>query len=158
MMIQGIIGLRWNSRTHKFLPSIEQSNIDVSDYPFDRRIDYWVKKGIHVEGKPNWIFIKIHTHGAREEDREVLLGKRCDDMYSYLESKYNDKKRYFLHYVSAREMYNIINAAVAGKKGNPNEYRDYLIPRYAYLPERDEGFLSRRGQKEFLSSKLFRKS
>lgn len=138
LLIQGIIGLRWKSRTHRFIPSIEQSNIDVSDFPFEGRIDYWVKKGVHVHGKRDWIFIKIHTHGAREEDRNILLGKGCDDMYSLLEAKYDDKKRFFLHYVSAREMYNVIKAAEAGKEGNPNNYRDYIIPRYVYLPKRSQ--------------------
>ena len=133
MLIQGVIGLRWRSRTHRFIPSIEQSNIDASDFPFDRRIDYWINKKVHVKGRPNWIFVKIHTHGAREEDRKILLGKDCDDMYTYLEEKYNDSKKFFLHYVSAREMYNIIKAAEADEDGDPNLYRDYLIPPYVYL-------------------------
>jgi len=136
MLIQGIIGLRWRSRTHRWLPSIEQSNISVSDVPFNRRVDYWVNRAISVAGKPNWIFIKVHAHGAREEDREVLLGSGCNDMYSYLESKYNDRKKYFLHYVSAREMYNIIKAAEFGKDGNANDFRNFIIPRYVYLPDR----------------------
>ena len=137
MLIQGIIGLRWKSRTHIFRPSIEQSNVDVSDQPFSERIDYWVKKGIQVKGKPEWIFIKIHTHGSREEDRELLLGQSCDSMFTYLESKYNDGKKYALHYVSAREMYNIVKAAEEGQSGNPDKYRNHLIPRYCYLPKRD---------------------
>jgi len=136
MLIQGVIGIRWKSRTQTFKPSIEQSNLDISDYPFPKRIDYWIKKGIHVKGKPEWIFIKIHTHGSREEDREVLLGKACDNMFSYLENRYNDGEKYALHYVSAREMFNIVKAAEAGQKGNPAQYRDYLLPRYLYLPER----------------------
>ncbi len=133
MLIQGIIGLRWKSRTHKEKPSIEQSNIDVKDFPFKSRVNYWVDKRIQVKGRPNWIFIKIHTHGAREVDWETLFGKPCDDMFRYLETKYNDGKKYFLHYVSAREMYNIIRAAEDGKDGSPNDYRDYEIPRYIYL-------------------------
>jgi hypothetical protein len=138
MLVQGIIGLRWKSRTKRFVPSIEQSNIDLNDYPFKARIDYWIRKGIHVKGKRNWIFIKIHTHGSREEDREVLLGKNkeCDEMFNYLESKYNDGLKYSLHYVSAREMYNIVRAAEAGESGNPAIYRDYVVPRYVCLPPR----------------------
>ena len=136
LLIQGIIGQRWKSRIHKFKPSIEQSNLDITDLPFAERIDYWVKKRVHVKGKPEWVFIKIHTHGAREEHREVLLGKGCDEMFSYLETKYNDGIKYFLHYVSAREMYNIIKAAEDGQNENPGKYRDYLVPRYRYLPER----------------------
>ena len=133
MLIQGIIGVRWKSRTHKFKPSIEQSNIDIKDYPFEARIDYWINKHIHITGKPNWIFVKIHTHGAREVDWDTLFGKLGENMYTYLETKYNDGKKYILHYVSAREMYNIIKAAEAGKDGNPDDYRDYEIPRYVYL-------------------------
>ena len=33
-----------------------------------------------------------------------------------------------LHYVTTREAYNIAKAAEAGKSGNPNDYRDYIIP------------------------------
>src|SRR5262249_32297077 len=33
-----------------------------------------------------------------------------------------------LHFVTAREAYNIVKAAEAGHSGNPNDYRDYLIP------------------------------
>ena len=138
LFIQGIIGLCWRSRMHLFKLSIEQSNISSDDFPSPARINYWVNKSIHVKGKPSWIFIKVHCHGAGaiERDREILLGKSFDDMCVYLESKYNDGKRYFLHYVSARELYNIVKAAEDGKEGNPNLYRDYIIPRYSYLPQK----------------------
>jgi hypothetical protein len=49
-------------------------------------------------------------------------------MHMHLERAYNDGERYVLHYVSAREVYNIIKAAEAGKQGNPNEYRDFILP------------------------------
>ena len=136
LCIQGILGLRWRSRTHRFYPSIEQSNINKSDFPFDKRIDYWVDKAIHVQGKPDWKFMKMHTHGAREREWDTLLGRPRDDMHSYLESKYNDGVNYVLHYVTAREMYNIVKAAEDGRDGNPNSYRDFLIPRYIYTPNR----------------------
>ncbi len=138
LFIQGIIGLRWASRTHLFKPSIEQSNISKKDVPFPARIDYWVNKSIHVKGKPDWLFIKIHGHGASADkaDREILLNKDSDRMFSYFEEEYNDMQQFFLHYVSAREMYNIVKAAERGEEGNPNRYRDYIIPRYSYLPVR----------------------
>jgi hypothetical protein len=34
-----------------------------------------------------------------------------------------------LHFVSAREMVNIIFAACDGREGNPGEYRDYRLKR-----------------------------
>ena len=141
LFIQGIIGIRWKSRARRFCPSIEQSNISASDLPFPERIDFWIKKGVHVAGKPEWIFVKIHGHGAssNKKDRDVLMDENVDRMFGYLEKEYNDMKNFFLHYVSAREMYNIIRAAEAGKKGNPNDFRDFEIPRYLYLPNRDVG-------------------
>lgn len=133
LLIQGIMGLRWKARTHKFKPSIEQSNISNGDKPFPERIDYWVNKHIHIKGKENWIFIKLHTHGAREDHWNAMLGEYADNMFSYLEANYNDGKKYILHYVSAREMYNIIKAAENCETGNPTDYRNYEIPRYIYL-------------------------
>jgi hypothetical protein len=56
-----------------------------------------------------------------------------DEAFSYLEKKYNDGSRYALHYVSAREAYNIAKAAEDGKVGNPNAYRDYIIKPYKAL-------------------------
>ena len=62
-------------------------------------------------------------------DIDTLLGEPTRKMYEYLASdKYNDGDNYAMHFVSAREMYNIVRAAEAGKTGNPNEYRDFIIP------------------------------
>lgn len=60
---------------------------------------------------------------------DVLLGKPIDDMFTYLENNYNDGENYVLHYVNSREMYNIVKAAEDDKDGNPNQYRDYILPR-----------------------------
>ena len=43
-------------------------------------------------------------------------------------TRYNDGKRWRLHYVTAREMYNIAIAAMDGRTGNPDSYRDYVLP------------------------------
>jgi len=133
LMIPGVIGFRWKSRTHRFRPSLEASNIDEIDYLFPGRIDFLVKNGIKIKGKPNWIFLKLHTHGAREDNRSAFWGEKGEAMFRYLEDKYNDGKKYILHYVTAREMYNIIKAAEAGREENPGLLRDFSIPKYNYL-------------------------
>jgi hypothetical protein len=133
LIIPGIIGFRWKSRTHKYKPSIEVSNLDKMDYPFPSRIDYWIKNALIIKGKPDWLFIKLHTHGCREVDFDSLFGVQAENMYGYLESKFNDKNKYFLHYVTAREMYNIIKAAEAGLSGDPNKYRNFAIDKYLYI-------------------------
>lgn len=119
--------------TGSFLTSIEANAAAIgSKFSFtNRRVDILVKAGIHVKGKNNWIVIKTHTHGAVND--KIVLGDDMDKVYSYLETKYNDGSNYILHYVTARELYNIIKALEDGKtEDNPELYRDYEIapPRY----------------------------
>lgn len=101
--------------------------------PTTNRIDHWVKAGIHVEGKRNWVIVKVHTHGGA--DAKAVLGKQMDDAFTYMEQNYNDGKLFALHYVTARELYNIIKAVESGETGsNPNEYRNYKVAPPKYNP------------------------
>jgi len=109
----------------------DHGDITAIEPPTTQRIDSWVRAGIHVEGKPEWVFVKVYTHGATPRDHEAVLGGLADEMHTYLERRYNDGKRYALHYVTAREAYNIAKAAEAGQTGDPNDYRDFAIPPYA---------------------------
>jgi hypothetical protein len=43
--------------------------------------------------------------------------------------RFNDGRCYRLHYVTAREMANLVLAAEAGEGGDPNQYRDYRLGR-----------------------------
>jgi hypothetical protein len=128
MLIQGPLGLNWRKRKFGIIPSIENADVRGGQPPSPGRVDDWVRTGVHVEGRPEWVFVKIHTHGTQEGDMDTLLGAPTDAMHSYLEKAYNDGKRYVLHYVSAREAYNIAKAAEAGLEGNPHAYRDYVLP------------------------------
>jgi hypothetical protein len=95
------------------------------------RVDRWVRANIHVPGHPEWIFIKIFAHGISSDgDEEVVLGPSFDGALSYLESRYNDGRQYVLHYVTAREAYNLVRAAVDGRGGDPRTSFDYIIPPY----------------------------
>lgn len=129
MIIQGPLTLNWNKTRIPFiyLPKIENSDIRFEQPPVIARMKKWLKCNIHVKGKEDWVFIKVHTHGAQEDSMKVLLDGPLDSFFTDLEYQYNDGKNYVLHYVSAREMYNIIKAAENNCEGNPNEYRDYII-------------------------------
>jgi len=84
----------------------------------------WEKAHIHVKGRPEWIFIKLHTHGMQSTGTFLSdqFSRLCED----LEKRFKTP-RYRLHYVSAREAYNIARAAEAGKKGNAHAYRDFIL-------------------------------
>jgi hypothetical protein len=132
MIIQGPLGLMWHSRKFGVLPRIENGDVRSAMLPTAQRVNGWVRTGIHVLQRPEWVFVKVHTHGTQERDTDTLLGAPMHRMLQQLETEFNDGRRYVLHYVSARETYNIIKAAESGEIGNPNLYRDFVIPRPAY--------------------------
>jgi hypothetical protein len=132
LILQGPLTLDWKRRRFGLLPKIENGDIRTHQPPTPSRVDLWVQQNIHVRGRPEWVFVKIHTHGTQDRDMETLLGQGVDDMFSYLERRYNDGKNYLLHYVSAREMYNIVKAAEAGLQGSPDQYRDFILARPSF--------------------------
>jgi hypothetical protein len=132
MIVQGPLGLNWRERRMGVMPRIENADVRRSCPPTPARVDAWIRTGIHVEGRPEWVFVKVHTHGTQEHDMDTLLGAPVEAMHDHLERVYNDGRNYVLHYVTAREMYNIIKAAEAGRSGNPREYRDFALPKPAH--------------------------
>jgi len=107
-------------------------------WPTLSRMDRWVAHNIHVIGNDDWIFVKVHTHGcagylANPDKWDCFFGPVMDSFYTSIEQKYNDGVNWKLHYVSARQMYNIIKAAEAGMTGDPGQYRDFVIPPYANM-------------------------
>jgi hypothetical protein len=77
-----------------------------------------------VLGRPEWVFIKLHTHGMQSHD--TVVGENFDRLLTDLE-RYCDRSALRLHYVTAREAHNIARAAEAGHCGNANDYRDFVI-------------------------------
>lgn len=90
-----------------------------------RRLARWLSAHVHVAGRPEWVFVKLHTHAM--QNRASFLSPATDALFSAMETWWN-RPPFRLHYVTAREAYNIARAAEAGLAGNPNDYRDYLIP------------------------------
>ena len=98
--------------------------------PWPGRIDRWVAANVHVKGRSEWVFVKVHTHGARPRNFNAYFERSAAMLHRHLTSRYDDGREWALHYATARETYNIIKAAEAGKSGNPNDYRDYRLPPY----------------------------
>ncbi len=128
MIVQGPLALNWAQRRAGIVPRIENSDVRAANPPTPARVDAWIRTGIHVAGRPEWVFVKVHTHGTQERDMDTLLGPAMHAMHDHLERKYNDATDYVLHYVTAREAYNIIKAAEAGKSGDPGAFRDFALP------------------------------
>jgi hypothetical protein len=125
LMIQGPIALA--TRREKNPVYVESGDLTGRLPPSAQRARTWVRQNVHVAGRPEWVFVKVHTHGAQEKNAATLLGAGSRALHEALTTTYNDGQRWILHYVTAREMYNIAMAAMEGKTGNPGEYRDYTL-------------------------------
>jgi hypothetical protein len=126
LMLQG--PLAFARRPGRLSFRIENSALTATNPASSARAKTWVSRNIHVEGRPEWVFVKLHTHGAPDLQAESLLGAGGHELHRVLTTEYNDGRRWQLHYVTAREMYNIAMAAMEGKSGDPNAYRDHVLP------------------------------
>ncbi|MEE2936149.1 MAG: hypothetical protein VYA84_09155 [Planctomycetota bacterium] len=136
MIVQGPIHPYFKTRS---LPGfrIFRDAINAGMPASPSRMDWLVKTGIHVLGKPEWVIVKVSMHGA--PDADWVLGENMSLGFRHLESKFNTKQSR-LHYVTARELYNIIKAAEAGESGDPEQHRNYQVtaPKYSSSPQIDE--------------------
>ena len=106
---------------------LEYGAVTAQDPPTLSRVRTWVEQGICVQGQPAWIFVKVYTHGSPELQAAALLGEGGRFLHEAL-ATFNDGRDFSLHYVTAREMYNVAMAAMAGKTGNPADHYDFVLP------------------------------
>ena len=92
------------------------------------RLHLWKRAAISVRGRPDWLFIKLHCHGMDPTQQNAVLGSPMRDFLRDLVGG-AEQRNEVLHFVSAREMVNIILAACDAREGNPGAYRDYRFKR-----------------------------
>jgi hypothetical protein len=126
LLVQGPLTLDWHRAKWGVVPRLDNASLHAVNPPTPDRFANWVSCGITVAGRPEWVVVKVHTHGALEKNAAMLLGAPMEAFHRHQHAHYNDGLHYRLHYVTARELVNIIHAAEAGETGNPGSYRDYV--------------------------------
>jgi len=125
LLVQGPLSLDWGRRKWGILPRVENSDLGPRNPPTSERMNEWLKGRISVSGAEEWCFIKLHTHGAPESGHRSNLGPERSRFHSEIERMASDRG-FRLHYVSSREMVNILHAAEDGHTGDAGAWRDYL--------------------------------
>ena len=119
----------WSPR--RLFIDVDDGNIHAGMPASATRVTRWVNARVHVAERPDWVFVKVFAHGvSSSEDEEAVVGQRFEDALTELEQHYNDGARYVLHYVTAREAYNLAMSAASGATGDPSSYLDSEIPPY----------------------------
>ncbi len=128
LMVEGPLMLSFAKPDGKRAIRVENGSLTGNNPPTIYRWRLWKQANIRVKGRPDWIFIKLQCHGMDPRDHDVALGRA---IYEFLKQLVEgaDARSEILHFVTAREMVNIILAACDGRDGNPGEYRDYRLKR-----------------------------
>ena len=119
MLLQGPLAVARRNGSRRL--SIEGGALDAGDPPSASRLATWVDQWVHVDGRPEWTFVKVHSHGATDRNARVMLGEPMAGLHGAL-GEMRSRDGWRVHYVSAREMYNVARAAMDGKAGDPSEY------------------------------------
>lgn len=123
LLIQGPMALNWSNRKAGLLPRIDYGDVAADCPATGQRLQLWRRQHIHVRGRPEWLFLKLHTHGCRDGNLEYLLEGSFGEFLDQL-SQQTDAQ---LHFVTAREMVNLVKAAEAGQSGDPADFLDFAI-------------------------------
>jgi hypothetical protein len=126
LMVQGPLMLDFGSSGRKI--AIENGALTGPNPPSLRRLQLWKRAGISVQGRPDWLFIKLHCHSMDPTQEAAVLGEPVRIFLRELVEGAQQRGE-TLHFVSAREMVNMILAACDGREGNPGEYRDHRLQR-----------------------------
>jgi hypothetical protein len=125
MLIQGPLLLDWRRG------KLENGCLQASQPPDMHRLHLWLKARVHVASRPDWRFVKLHTHGAPESSQQILLGRSMLEFHQGLRRRADADRNFHFHYVTAREMYNLAKAAEAGFAGPVSEALDYdVVPHH----------------------------
>jgi hypothetical protein len=119
MIFQGPTAFDWRHSR------IDDGSVENSSPPHPRRLGVWLKANVHVLGRPEWVFVKLHTHAM--QNRASFLSSACDATFAAMEHWWT-RPPFRLHYVTAREAFNIVKAAEAGHSGDPDDFRDFVLP------------------------------
>ena len=128
LIFTGPLVFNWRRRVRGFpIPRLDDGAL-TSRQPLDMlRLDRWRGARIHVEGRPEWIFIKLYCHGFFHFDQPSMIGERMRRFWGEV-IEYSDRTNEFkIHFASAREAFNMITAATDGRDGEPGEFRDYRL-------------------------------
>lgn len=124
LVVQGPLMLDFDKNARNGIARFENAALTGANPPGLRRLRLWKKAAISVQGRPDWLFIKLHCHSMDPTQKDAVMGAAMQQFLAELVGGAPERKE-VLHFVTAREMVNILSAACEGREGNPGEYRDY---------------------------------
>jgi len=112
---------------------LETGAITGPNPPSLHRLSLWKQARVQVHGRPDWLFLKLHCHSMDPTQKNAVIGASFRKFLQELVAGARERKE-TLHFVTAREMTNIILAACEGREGSPGQYREHRFKRALDVP------------------------
>ncbi len=128
IIFTGPLVLDWTRRVRGMpIPRIEDGAL-AQNYPLSiNRFNNWRSAGIGVAGRPDWIFVKLYSHGFFEWDQDAMIGEQMKKFMGDLLDLSERSGKFKIHFASAREAFNMVVAASEDQDGEPGRYRNYKL-------------------------------
>ncbi len=128
LIFTGPLIFNWTRRVKGIpVPRLDDGAL-VGNQPMDvARLNRWLSANVTIENRPEWIFVKLYCHGFFDRDQSACIGEKAEKFFSDVIEKGERSGDYKVYFASAREAFNMVLAAIDGKKGNPGEYRNYRL-------------------------------
>lgn len=124
MLVQGPLVIDMSRPKWGLLPRLETGSLQEAHLPDIRRLRLWLRARIQVPTRPDWYFVKLHCHGATGK---ALLEEPMVRLHEGLAAWAERGPDCHVHYVTAREMYNLIRAAESEWQGSVASARDFEL-------------------------------
>ena len=110
LIIEGPLLIDFGKRETGRLPfKIENAAVSGLNPPSLHRLCLWMLADITVAGLPDWLFIKLHCHGMDPRDESSIIGEAVQRFMRDLTCWAQDNPDNQLHFVTGREMVNIVS-------------------------------------------------
>lgn len=128
ILLTGPLVFDWHRRIKGVpVPRVEDGVL-TNNCTFTRdRFELWRNANIAVQGRPDWVFVKLYCHGFFPGDEEATVGETARHFWTEMLELAERSQQFKIHFASAREAFNMTMAAVDGQQGNPGAYRDYHV-------------------------------
>jgi hypothetical protein len=128
LIFTGPLVFNWRRRVAGLpLPRIDDGAL-AANQPLDKaRFNRWRSANVTVAGKSDWVFIKLYCHGFFDHDQSASIGEGVKRFFNDLIEESDKTGDFKIHFATAREAFNMASAAIDGKRGEPNEFRDYRL-------------------------------
>lgn len=128
LIFTGPLIFNWTRRVKGIpLPRIDDGAL-AANQPLDlNRFRRWRSANIAVQGRPEWIFVKLYCHGFFDQDQQACIGEDARRFFSEIIEAGEKTGEYKIHFAGAREAFNMVTAAIDGRQGAPNDFRNYRL-------------------------------